>query len=175
MQLPLFALPSLLLAATSLLAAADAYERNDEDLLKRLAAPPWSPKLSKRTDGPGSRTAAQLRKRQQFGCSNGYEQCPGLRYCCQAGLTCFSDGTCGTVDQLTCMAGETVCGPLLPPYLSLSLSFSSVFAVPGLEWDGGALTDWNRKRDEGWLLPDQEQVRQQQHLRRREWARASAV
>ena len=133
MQLPLFALPSLLLAATSLLAEADAYERNDEDLLKRLAAPPWSPKLSRRADGPG-RTAAQLRKRQLYGCSNGYEQCPGLRYCCQAGLTCFSDGTCGTMNQLTCMAGETVCGPLLPPYRSLP--FTSVFAVPGLGWMG---------------------------------------
>lgn len=110
-------LPLLLLAATSCTAEADVYERNDEDLLKRLAAPPWSPKLPRRADTLGSGTAAQLRKRQ-YGCSNGYEQCPGLKYCCQAGLTCFSDGTCGSVDELRCNTGETACGPLLPLYIS---------------------------------------------------------
>jgi hypothetical protein len=29
-------------------------------------------------------------------------KCPGLSYCCQAGLACFADGTCGDSDQVTC-------------------------------------------------------------------------
>ena len=74
----------------------------DADLLKHLAQPPRRSALTKRS--------MVLDKRARYGCDRGYEQCPGYNYCCQAGLTCFADGTCGNIEEMTCMKGETECG-----------------------------------------------------------------
>ncbi|KAI5817375.1 hypothetical protein BZA77DRAFT_353128 [Pyronema omphalodes] len=75
------------------------------DLLKIIAEAPTTPTGE---DGLQRQKATLIKRR--YGCDNGYEQCPGVSYCCQAGLTCFSDGTCGTLNQLTCQEGETPCG-----------------------------------------------------------------
>ncbi|KAI5848887.1 hypothetical protein BZA05DRAFT_403050 [Tricharina praecox] len=101
MRFPTHRLAVLFVALTSLivLATTAASPERDVDLLKRLIEPP---KLSKRTPA--------LLRRARFGCDNGYEQCPGLSYCCQAGLVCFSDGTCGSMSELVCYNGETACG-----------------------------------------------------------------
>ncbi|KAF8540655.1 hypothetical protein BDD12DRAFT_832211 [Trichophaea hybrida] len=95
-----------LILALCLFITASCADSYHTDLLKRRAPPPPRA-LSKRTPALKTGTAG-------YGCDNGYEQCPGFNYCCQAGLTCFSDGTCGTIDQLTCMTGETACGEFIP-------------------------------------------------------------
>lgn len=41
-----------------------------------------------------------------------YVKCPGGHSCCPEGLSCFSDGTCGRLSDMTCTPslGESVCG-----------------------------------------------------------------
>jgi len=92
--------PSLLLLLLLLLTALSIAKENEElDLTLRLASP-----------SPLRKRSAALVRRMELRCDMGYATCPGGGYCCQDGLTCFSDGTCGSIDMMSCWTGETKCG-----------------------------------------------------------------